>query len=109
MTIFTRRTALAALAVAPLALIASRASAATHQITIAGFAFQPAALAIAVGDTVTFTNTDGAPHSAKAADGTFDTGRIDRNGIASITITTTGAHDFGCAFHPSMTGTITAS
>ncbi len=109
MTIITRRTALAALAAAPLAVIASRAAAATHEVTISGFAFVPESLDIAVGDTVVFTNADGAPHTATATDGSFDTGRLNRNESGQITITAAGAHNYKCNFHPSMKGVITAS
>lgn len=109
MTSLTRRTALAALATAPLALIASRAAAATYNVDIANFAFAPATLDIAVGDTVIFTNSDGAPHTATAVDGSFDTGRLNRNDSGQVTITAAGTYDYICTFHPSMKGVITAS
>ena len=74
MTLLTRRSALkfglAAVTSAPLLLAGSRAAhAATHQVTIEGFAFVPATLEVAVGDTVVFTNKDGAPHTATAESG----------------------------------------
>ena len=43
---------------------ARRGHAATHTVTIRNFAFEPATLTVAAGDTVTFTNADGAPHTA---------------------------------------------
>lgn len=109
----SRRTSLkyvlGGLAGLPLLAAAKRAEAATHAVTIQGFAFNPAALNVAVGDTVTFTNADGAPHTATAQDGSFDTGTLRRGDSASITIGAAGAHAYKCNFHPAMKGTITAA
>lgn len=109
MSRFDRRSILTALLATPLAMVASRSHAATHAVTIEGFAFSPADLNVAVGDTITFTNNDGAPHTATALDGSFDTGRLNRGESAEITITSAGSHAYKCNFHPSMTGTITAA
>ena len=114
MSSISRRTglkfALSALASLPLVLAGTRAAqAATHQVTIAGFAFSPARLDVAVGDTVVFTNSDGAPHTATALDGSFDTGTIKRNKTGEIVITAAGVANYKCNFHPSMKGSITAA
>src|SRR4051812_37207134 len=47
-----------------------------NAVTIQNFAFSPATLTIKVGDKVTWTNQDSAPHSATADDNSFDTGVI---------------------------------
>ena len=47
------------------------AATAADAVTIAGFAFDPAEIDIAVGDTVTWTNQDGADHTVKPADDAF--------------------------------------
>ena len=111
MTTITRRQVLrraaASLAVLPALAVAARA--ATHQVTIQGFAFQPSALTIAAGDTVVFTNADGAPHTATADSGAFDTGRLSRGGSAQITFSSTGSHSYFCSFHRNMKGTITVT
>jgi len=114
MTLYSRRQTLrlgfASLAALPLlALGTRRAMAATHQVEIKGFKFSPASLQVAVGDTVMFTNKDGAPHTATATDGSFDTGTVKKNKTGSITITAAGAHAYKCRFHPNMKGTITAA
>ncbi|WP_420398105.1 cupredoxin domain-containing protein [Nioella sp.] len=109
MPTLTRRTTLAALLATPFALIAGRSQAATHSISIEGFAFSPAELTAAVGDTITVTNNDGAPHTLTADDGSFDTGRLNRGQSGEITLTAAGSFPFKCAFHPSMTGTITVA
>ena len=54
--------ALAVLAGCALAGAAPAAAAAGHSVTISGYAFKPAMLTITVGDTVTWTNLDTAPH-----------------------------------------------
>lgn len=110
MTDISRRSALAGLASAPLALgLATQARAATHAVAIRGFAFVPDTLNVAAGDTVVFTNEDGAPHTATARDGSFDTGRLGRGESGEITVGSAGTFDYVCAFHSNMTGTITAA
>ncbi|MDJ0826464.1 MAG: cupredoxin family copper-binding protein [Rhodobacter sp.] len=102
--------ALTGLAALPLLAVSSgRARAATHNVQIQGFAFSPAALSVAAGDTVVFTNGDGAPHTATAADGAFDTGRINPGASAQITVSAAGSFAYRCRFHPNMTGTINAA
>lgn len=103
----TRRTTLAGLLAMPLALLAGRSQAATHAITIEGFTFSPADLTAAVGDTITVTNNDGAPHTLTADDGSFDTGRLNRGESAEIMLSAAGTFPYKCAFHPNMRGTIT--
>lgn len=113
MTDTTRRAAIASLLAAPLALAVGRVHAASHAtahaVTIEGFAFSPAELTVAVGDTITFTNNDGAPHTATALEGSFDTGRLNRGESGEITLTAAGSFDYKCSFHPAMTGTITVA
>ena len=81
----------------------------THEVTIEGFAFSPATLEVAAGDSITFTNNDGAPHTATAADGAFDTGRLNRGESATVTVANAGEHAYACAFHPNMRATVTAT
>ncbi len=103
----TRRAILGALIVSPLALGARAAT--THQVEIAGFKYSPAELNVAVGDTVVFTNTDGAPHTATALDGSFDTKRLRRGNSAEVVIEKAGTFEYKCTFHPNMRGKIIAS
>ena len=46
----------------------------TGSVTIGGNRFSPASITIAVGGTVTWTNTDTVPHTVTADDGSFDSG-----------------------------------
>lgn len=107
MTTLTRRATLATLLAAPLAMQARKSHAAAHNVTIEGFAFSPASLSVAVGDTITFTNNDGAPHTATADGGAFETGRLNRGDSAEVIVTSAGEIAYRCAFHPNMRGTIT--
>ena len=101
------------IAVAGLALavwwlaLAGSARAASPAVSIAGFAFQPGKLGVVVGDTVTWTNNDGASHSATADGGAFDTGVLAGGDSGSFTFTTAGTFAYHCKIHPRMTGTIT--
>ena len=84
------------------------AFAADHAVEIKGMAFSVPALKVAVGDTVTFTNRDGAPHTATAKDRSFDTGRLAKGQSAKVTIAKAGVFDYFCAVHPSMKARVTA-
>jgi plastocyanin len=91
-------------------LPALTATAATnHNVTIQAMKFAPADLKVALGDTVTFTNMDNAPHTGTARDGSFETGRLSRNQSAKVTIAAAGDHAYFCKVHPSMKGVIRAS
>ncbi|MCK0096999.1 cupredoxin family copper-binding protein [Yoonia sp. F2084L] len=85
---------------------ATVANAADHVVTIKGFAFEPAVLTIAAGDSVTFVNEDGAPHTATANNGAFDTGNLGRGDQSKLTFSAAGTFDYFCSVHPNMTAQI---
>lgn len=87
---------------------AGPSAAETHVVEIEGFAFSPAELNVAVGDTVVWINRDVAPHTATASDGSFDSGRLRKNDEWSVVIEAAGATDYICDFHPTMRGVINA-
>ena len=80
--------------------------AATHEVTIAGFAFTPQELTVTVGDTVTWTNTDPVAHTATSTAGAFDSGEVAEGASYSVTFTSPGTYDYLCTPHPSMTGRV---
>ena len=87
--------------------MATTAGAATGNVTIAGFAFAPQTITVNVGDAVTWTNQDGAPHSAKAVNGSFDTGTLGQGASRTLTFTTAGSFSYICGIHgSSMSGTV---
>ena len=76
--------------------------AATHEVEIRGFKFEPASLTARPGDTITWTNRDLVPHTATAHDGRWDTGRIGKGETASMVFEAGMAGDYFCRFHPAM-------
>ncbi|HEX2141728.1 MAG TPA: cupredoxin family copper-binding protein [Candidatus Limnocylindria bacterium] len=77
-----------------------------HRIDISGFAFNPSTLTIQVGDTVTWTNADDAPHTATADGGAFDSGNLDTGASFSHTFTQAGTFSYECEYHSEMEATI---
>lgn len=98
----------ATLSIAAALAMSVSAFAADHKVEIKSFKFEPATLEVAVGDTVTFVNRDGAPHTGTAIDGSFDTGTLGKDDSGTITISSAGTFDYKCGFHPAMKGVITA-
>ena len=70
------------------------------------FAFQPKALEVPVGTTVTWTNDDAIQHSVTASDGSFDSGFFTQGGTFAHTFDTPGTYAYYCARHGSMTGEV---
>ena len=81
--------------------------AADHAVAISGSSFSPANLTVAVGDTVTWTNSDQISHTATADGGSFDTGSLSNTESGTVTFSTAGSFPYHCSIHPNMTGTIT--
>lgn len=102
--------ALAALGVATLSLglrgVAAQDGAA---VNIVDFAFDPAGVEVPVGATVTWTNGGGAPHTATADDGSFDSRRLQPGESFSQTFSAAGSFPYHCEIHPQMTGTVTVT
>ena len=74
--------------------------------TIVDFAFQPEPITVAVGQEVTWTNDDPFAHTVKAADGTFDSGRMDEGAAFTTSFAAPGSYAYLCGIHNSMTGTV---
>ena len=67
-----------------------------------------AAVSAAVGDVITWTNSDGVPHKVSLDDGSCAmAANIPGGGTKSLVFSVAGAFPFHCAVHPSMKGTIT--
>jgi plastocyanin len=75
-------------------------------IDIRNLAYHPGQTEIAMGTTVTWTNSDTVPHTATATDGTFDSGILDPGKSYSHTFDDAGTFDYTCLVHPQMKGTI---
>lgn len=95
---------------APAATPAAPAADASVAVTIANFAFAPADLTIPAGTTVTWTNTDGAPHSVVSSDGGFaNSNALGKGRTYSITFSTAGTFPYVCGIHSSMRATVTVT
>jgi plastocyanin len=81
-------------------------AAAATGVTIKNFKFAPASISVNVGDTITWSNQDEAPHTATANDGSFDTGNLNKGQSGSHTFAKAGTFAYICSVHPSMKGTV---
>ena len=77
-------------------------------ITIAGFSFGDP-ITVPLGTEVTVTNEDGASHTWTSRDGLWDSGSLAGGGSFSFTFTEAGTFPFFCAFHGSMSGSLTVT
>jgi LPXTG-motif cell wall-anchored protein len=75
-------------------------------VTIADFSFRPSTITVDVGDTVTWTNQDSAPHNAVADNGSFETRTLNRGQSDSHTFSDGGTFSYICTIHPQMRGTV---
>jgi plastocyanin len=92
---------------APATAAASAAPAGGDAVTIAGFAFDPPALTVKVGGTVSWTNKDSASHTVKWDDGSKGSGSLTAGGAPySRTFDTAGTFAYACGIHPAMKGTV---
>ncbi|MEW6475884.1 MAG: cupredoxin domain-containing protein [Actinomycetota bacterium] len=81
--------------------------AAESKVTVNDEQFSPADVTVPTGSMVTFENTSqNAPHSAKAADGSFDTGYIMPGASAQVTMSKAGEFQYFCEPHPWKKGVI---
>lgn len=78
-------------------------------VEIADFAFAPDSSDVKVGDSVKWTNQDGATHTVTADDGAFDSGNLAGRKSFSFTFDEAGTFAYHCDIHQSMTGTVVVS
>ena len=85
---------------------ATGSAAATDQIEIADFKYDPETVTVDAGTEVTWTNSDDAAHTATADDSSFDTGDLDQGDSNSVTFDEPEAFTYYCRFHPFMKATV---
>ena len=102
-------------AAAPAAAVASTPAATATQapagdgasVAIKGFAFAPGTIQAKVGQEITWTNDDAAPHTVTAKSGAdLDSGTLAQGASFSFTPEKAGTIAYFCEIHPSMVGTI---
>ena len=82
----------------------------TVDAAIADFKFDPANVTASVGDVITWTNADSAPHAVGLDDGSCSMqGNIAQGQKKSLAFSQAGTFPFHCTVHPDMKGTITIS
>ena len=74
--------------------------------TLGNRAFNPDALDVAVGTTVTWTNTDSISHTS-TSDGADGTPVQSRHVASSRRLSNAGTFPYHCSYHPGMVGTVT--
>jgi plastocyanin len=75
-------------------------------ITISDYTFLPTKLTVAVGATVTWTNTDNYSHTVVSDSGLFSSGSISTGNSFSYTFKSAGTFAYHCSVHPYMTGMV---
>jgi plastocyanin len=75
-------------------------------VSISGFAYQPATITVKPGTEVTFTNHDQTAHTATSNHTAFDTGTVQPGKSATVTLKKPGTYTYYCQFHAFMHGTV---
>jgi YVTN family beta-propeller protein len=86
--------------------VAVNAAAAGARISIANFAFVPPEITVATGQSVTWSNDDGAPHGLMYKDGATGTDLLLPGKSFSRTFDKPGTYDYACSVHPYMMGKV---
>ncbi len=86
------------------------AAPASNAVSITSAGFQPNALSVKVGTTVTWTNNDSAAHTVTSdTAGVFDSGPINQGATFTFTFSQAGTFTYHSTSDPSMTGTVTVT
>ncbi len=86
---------------------ASVASASAGEVNISQMRFEPAVIDIKAGETVTWRNGAGMPHTVSGrSDGGPQSGTLGLGQAFSHTFDKPGTYEYYCALHPGMTGTV---
>jgi plastocyanin len=81
-------------------------TAAPSKVAIADFDYDPRAITVHAGTTVTWTNSDDAAHTATAEDGSFDTGTLEQGDSETVSFDEPGSYAYYCRFHAFMKATV---
>jgi plastocyanin len=106
----TRRVLSLLLAIPFLTVLApTPAMAASQAVTMAQYAFAPASLTVHVGDSITWTNHDQAPHDVTTTAGpvAVHSPMLTTGQSWTYTFTQPGAYAYLCSIHPDMKAAIT--
>jgi plastocyanin len=90
----------------PISADVARQSDEEHDVAISAFTFEPAVLTVNVGESVTWMNTDGVPHTSTAALNHLWGQLVTNTDPFSYTFDTPGTYAYFCEMHPAMVGSI---
>ena len=80
---------------------------ATDMVTVANYAFSPAAITVKAGTKVTWTQTDAVSHTITSDSGNMlSSSLLARGQTYSYTFTKAGTYTYHCTPHPYMKGTV---
>ena len=77
------------------------------QVMIKNFDFQPVAVSVPVGGSVTWKNLDGEPHTITSTSGSFRSEALDEDDTYTFKFTRAGVYNYICTIHPKMRATVT--
>lgn len=83
------------------------ASPGAQTVVISGFSFQPAALTVQRGASVTWRNDDSVAHRVVSDTNAFSSSDLNQGNTYTHQFSQAGSYPYHCGIHPSMTGTIT--
>ena len=79
-----------------------------HAVSIQNFAFTPASLAVAAGDTVRWTNNDGTTHTVTSDTGSELSGQLSSGQSYLHVFSAAGNFTYHCSIHTYMMGSVTS-
>jgi plastocyanin len=97
---------IAAAALSSLALATASPAATDSAVQIVYRAYQPSALTVLAGQTVTWRNSGLGPHTVTADSGQFDSGTLQTGAAFSYTFSAPGTFAYSCTIHPTMHGRV---
>src|ERR1043166_9157183 len=76
-------------------------------VNIVKFSYDPQNLTVYIGDTVTWTNIDGAGHTTTSDNNLWNSGTLQNGQTFSYTFNTPGTFPYHCSIHSQIRGSIT--
>jgi plastocyanin len=87
--------------------LAGPALATSQSVVIQDFSYQPQAVTINIGESVTWINRDPVGHTATSdSAGVFDTGVIAQSANKTVSFAIAGTYAYHCSIHPTLKGTV---
>jgi plastocyanin len=83
------------------------ASPSGQTVVISGFSFQPAALTVQTGASVTWRNDDSVAHRIVSDTNAFSSSNLNQGNTFTHQFNQAGSYPYHCGIHPYMTGTVT--